>query len=525
MAFNSAIPRLSLRWQITLLGALAVVLLLAVLVAMLAALRFTKPAVLNEEKRQLADTTRELAHEYSKKSQSTGQNSESSPLQNPTLESSRDILTLLARVALRNADGVEGGFYANSVDALVGIAYPTVPQWAEETGNTGMLLETGTPILRIARMAARSHSPAEQVLISGNDYVIMEAVPIQDGQRFVGSAWTVKKLSGLPGANRFRAYLATAGLGAAALACVVLTLFVVRNLRTGVQKVESGLENLEQNLGAKIAVDSDPDEIQQIARAINRLGATLNQKIEHEKQIEDQLRHSERLAALGRLIAGVAHEIRNPLATIRLRVQMCQQEAASPTVQESCEIALEEIERLNGMVSRLLSFSQPVQLHSELTDITQLIHQRLASMQEKARQHCVKILTNLPEKFEPLPLDQSRMAQVFDNLIQNAIEAMDGRGGNLCVNVTSRTATAQGAREICVEFNDTGKGIAPNMVKRIFDPFFTTKPSGTGLGLSICHELVHAHGGEIHVRSAQGRGTTVQVVLPVRNGNLSSQSV
>ena len=260
-------------------------------------------------------------------------------------------------------------------------------------------------------------------------------------------------------------------------------------------------------------------------RAINRLGETLKEKIEHEKQIEDQLRHSERLAALGRLIAGVAHEVRNPLATIRLRVQMCQEEAKDPKVQRSCEIALEEIERLNGMVNRLLSFSQPVQLHTEPTNISRLIHQRLATHAEKSQHQGIRVLADLPENPEPLNLDHSRMAQVFDNVIQNAMDAMDGRGGTLCVNVTLPAAPASKTREIWVEFNDTGKGIRSDVLGRIFDPFFTTKHSGTGLGLSISRELVRAHGGEIFVRSAEGHGTTVRVILPVRNGTGSAKSV
>lgn len=524
MALTHALRRLSFRWQITLLGALAAILLLAVLIAAVSALRFTKSAVLNDEKRGLVETTRELAREYSAKAQSARHYGEASPLQNPALSSSRDVLTLLSRVVLQNVEGVEGGFYSTSAGALIGSPSPFNPNQDEPFSDSAASADTSAAVLEVARTAAQSRQPSERVVTAANDFLIIEAIPIQEGPEITGSAWTAKKLTSLPGTNRFRAYLITAGLGAAALACVVLTLLVVRNLRSGVQKVESGLANLEHNLEAKIPVDSDPDEIRQIAGAINRLGDTLKEKIEHEKQIEDQLRHSERLAALGRLIAGVAHEVRNPLATIRLRVQMCQEEAENPKVQRSCEVALEEIERLNGMVNRLLNFSQPVQLHTEPTDISRLIHQRLATLSEKAQHHGVRLLTNLPENPEPVNLDQSRIAQVFDNLIQNAIDAMDGHGGTLCVNVASPAVTPSKAREMWVEFNDTGKGIRSEILGRIFDPFFTTKHSGTGLGLSISRELVRAHGGEIFVRSAEGRGTTVRVILPVRNGSVSAES-
>jgi signal transduction histidine kinase len=519
VALTQAIRRLSFRWQVTLLGTLAAVLLLAVLVAAVAALHFTKSAVLNAERRQLTEAARTLSREYRSKAEIARQNKQAPALQNPSAEPSRKELTLLSRSVLQNAEESQGGFYSSSEDALIGNSFSILPGWESGPSDSMALADPYASILQVARAAAKSRQESERVMTAANEIVIIEAVPIQDGPEIAGSAWMVKRLAGLPGANRFRAYLITAGLGTAALCCVILTLLVVRNLQSGVRKVERGLENLEQNLEAKIPTDTDPQEIRQIADAVNRLGATLREKIEHEKQIEDRLRHSERLAALGRLIAGVTHEVRNPLATIRLRLQMCQQESENPAVQDSCAIALEEAERLNEMVNRLLSFSQPVRLHTEPTDISRLIHQRLTGFHDKARQQGVRFLANLPQRSEPVHLDQNRMAQVFDNLIQNAIEAMEERGGTLAVNVTSQGNGTAGAREFCIEFNDTGKGIRSDTVGRVFDPFFTTKPTGTGLGLSICHELVRAHGGEIRILSAEGRGTTVRIILSTRNGD------
>ena len=106
------------------------------------------------------------------------------------------------------------------------------------------------------------------------------------------------------------------------------------------------------------------------------------------------------------------------------------------------------------------------------------------------------------------------MAQVFDNVIQNAIEAMSDGGGTLSVSLASQPNVRNDAKRVCVEFRDTGKGMNSSVVRQVFDPFFTTKPSGTGLGLSICHELVQAHGGEIQVDSQEGRGTSVRITIP-----------
>ena len=167
------------------------------------------------------------------------------------------------------------------------------------------------------------------------------------------------------------------------------------------------------------------------------------------------------------------------------------------------------------MVNRLLNFSQPVQLHTEPTNLRLLLEQRLEGFAEKARRHRVRFVTNFLGDPHALSLDQSRMAQVFDNVIQNAIEAMADSGGTLCMNLTSDGSRSAGKREVCVEFNDTGTGISTAIVSRVFDPFFTTKSAGTGLGLSICHELVRAHGGEIRLVSGIGHGTTVRILLPI----------
>jgi signal transduction histidine kinase len=326
----------------------------------------------------------------------------------------------------------------------------------------------------------------------------------------------MNRLTSLPGSNRFRAYLIAVGLGISALFCVVLTLLVVRNLQSGVRKIESGLESLETDLSSQIPTSSDPREIQQIAKAINRLGASLKENIDREKEIEDRLRHAEKLAALGRLVAGVAHEVRNPLATIRLRIQMCERATSNSSIHESCAVALEEIERLNGMVSRLLSFSRPVHLQKESINLSHLAQQRLDSFRDKAQRAGVKFATDFSRDGRPTQVDQNRMAQVFDNVIQNAIEAMSESGGILRCSVSSEMNAAATAWQTCVEFRDAGEGIGIDALHRIFDPFFTTKPSGTGLGLSICHELIRAHGGEIRVESVHGQGTVVHISIPLQ---------
>jgi two-component system, NtrC family, sensor histidine kinase HydH len=502
--------RISFRWQITLLGVIVLFLFAVVLSASFSAFHYSRSSVLKQERDGLREATGRLVSEYSEKEEFAKQHNDNAPLAGPETGSSQVVLNLMARVVLQNYPGMEGGYYSSERNKVEGY-FPFSGQEFVETAEGKGQDDLRTAVLQLANQAAVSQRHVSQVLTTDQSIVLLDAAPVPSGPGFQASAWTLKQLPGLPGSNRFIAYLSFAGLSIASLASVMLTLLLVRNLQVGVQKVETALQNLEANLDSQIRTDEEPDEIKRIASAVNRLGATLRQKIESEKVIESRLRHAERLAALGRLVAGVAHEVRNPLATIRLRVQMCQQSTTDLSILESCDVALEEIERLNEMIARLLNFSRPVHLHREPTNLSRLVEQRLEYFRARGLQCGVKLSSNLVSDAQWATVDQGRIAQVFDNVIQNAIEAMSGSGGTLCVNISG---SGSNDPSVFIEFNDTGEGIAASELGRIFDPFFTTKQTGTGLGLSICHELVRAHGGEIQVASAKGSGTTVRIILP-----------
>lgn len=508
-----SLSRMSFRWQVSLLGTLVVILSLAVLLAIVATLRYTKSAVLSGEKKRLTEAARNLAQEYEDRADSARRKHRQPPLDSPNDSGSREVMALISRIVLQNLEGVGGGFYSSSADTLVGNFYPAGQASLERAENGDIPDAEHQSVLQVARTAATRQS-TDQVIVNPSGVLLVSAIPIREGYSVVGSVWAVKRLPDIPGANRFRAYLITASLAFAALASVLLTLLVIRNLQGGVRKIENGLQALEGNLSSRVNTSDEPAEIQHIVQAINRLGKTLKEKIDYEKQMEGQLRHAERLASLGRLVAGVAHEVRNPLATIRLRVQMCSREAADIKVKESCFIALEEIGRLNGIVNRLLNFARPIQLELEPIDLRALVRERVRSFEDFAQSHRVQLMTNLPSRNFLTLVDKDRMAQVFDNIIQNALEAMSERGGTLSVTLVSHDTKNEEPCGVYVEFQDTGRGMPSTVVGHVFDPFFTTKPSGTGLGLSISHELVRAHGGDIMIESVEGRGTNVRVTIP-----------
>src|SRR5665213_2277424 len=279
------LPKLSFRWQIILLGAVVVVLFIAVLIGTLGALQYTKSAVLNNEKHRLLEVAQVLARNYLEEAQSASHAHGLAGLDLNAITSPRQIEEI-GKNSLQKLYGMEGGFYRSDGELLLGYPTASSQENVQPPPNSPPSGDVRSSIFEIAKNASVTRMPAEQVLTGGNEIFLIEAVPIANDKDAWGSAWTMERMEGLPGSNRLRAYLITVGLGVAALVCVILTLLVVRNLQTGVRKIESSLQNLEWELTSQIPTGSDPEEIERIAQAINRLGASLKANIDREKQIE-----------------------------------------------------------------------------------------------------------------------------------------------------------------------------------------------------------------------------------------------
>lgn len=226
------------------------------------------------------------------------------------------------------------------------------------------------------------------------------------------------------------------------------------------------------------------------------------------KILEEQLRRSERLAGLGRLAAGIAHEIRNPLSSIKgFATILAGRFKEDEGTRKLAEVMVREVERLNRVVSELLDFAKPTELNRKPVLLGELIRNSLRLIEREAALQGVEISATVkPEDFL-IPVDPDRMTQVLLNLYLNAFQAMDG-GGSLRVSA----ARENGGAVLTVV--DTGAGIPSEHLAHIFDPYFTTKPGGVGLGLANVHKFVEAHGGEIEVESAPGQGTSFTIRIP-----------
>lgn len=235
------------------------------------------------------------------------------------------------------------------------------------------------------------------------------------------------------------------------------------------------------------------------------------------RRLQDEVRRQEKLAAIGGLAAGVAHEIRNPLSSIKaLATFFSGQFASGSEGREAAEVMTQEVDRLNRAITELLEFARPTDLKPQPTDMGFLIERSLQLVRQDAADRDIHIEMHIDDALCPVWIDPDRFSQCLLNLYLNAIQAMDN-GGTLGVRCRSNSA---GQLEIAV--SDTGLGIAPADRQQIFNPYFTTKPKGTGLGLAIVHKIVEAHEGRLQVESTAGKGSRFTLRLPCRNEEESS---
>lgn len=249
----------------------------------------------------------------------------------------------------------------------------------------------------------------------------------------------------------------------------------------------------------------------------------------HQRELAEEVQREDRLAHLGVVAAGLAHEIKNPLAGIRGAAQLLQGRVRSdPQALEYTSVMIREIDRLSSLLEQLLRLStssrletRPVNVHKVLTDVLLLERETAPSS--------VKVFTHFDPSLPDVQGDEDQLAQVFRNLIKNALQALAGyRGGQLNISTRMVTdfhllrserkaerGTGQRGRFLVIDFADNGPGIAAEHLPRLFTPFFTTKSRGTGLGLAVSQRIVAQHGGTIRVESAPGQGTVFHVHLPV----------
>lgn len=315
--------------------------------------------------------------------------------------------------------------------------------------------------------------------------------------------------------------------------CTILWNFVstpVSLLAQGMSRVAGG------DLDHHVTINTK-DEMGDLARAFNAMtadlkktkqelvdwGNTLEKKVEEKtaaiQRAQAQLIHSEKLASLGRMAAGVAHEINSPLTGIVTFGHLLQKKFAQGTQErEDIDVIIDQANRCSSIIKGLLGFARASAAEKGSSNINDVLNSSLNIVRNKADFFNIKLITDFEAGLSPVKADPSQLQQVFLNMIMNAADAIEGRGA---ITVTTKNVKDDGGRDfIEIEFRDTGPGISDEILAKIFEPFFTTKPvgKGTGLGLAVSHGIIQEHGGSISVKTRAGDGTSFFIKLPAAKG-------
>jgi PAS domain S-box-containing protein len=244
--------------------------------------------------------------------------------------------------------------------------------------------------------------------------------------------------------------------------------------------------------------------------------------IRFERELEGRLRRSDRLAALGSLAAGLAHEIKNPLTSVLTFSRHVARRFDDPSFRDRFErVVPRELERINAIIERLLELARPVPASFTRLRLPSLVDQAVELFANEIETRGIRVARDYARDLPAVPAHEESLYRALINVIANAVDAMEG-GGTLTLRVAwagraegMRDRRLGGARQVVVEIGDTGPGIRPEDGERLFNPFFTTKERGTGLGLAVTHKIVEDHSGVIDFQTALGIGTTFRIILPL----------
>ena len=318
---------------------------------------------------------------------------------------------------------------------------------------------------------------------------------------------------------RHRVLLVAAG-GALAISAVLLVVLAVlvesplTEMKQTVERIRAG------DLFASVSFADHNDEIGELGRNFNEMVRELREsRVEIDNLHRTQMSRAEHLASLGELAAGIAHEVRNPLAGIAGAVEVIgQQLPAGSAHREVLQEVRKEVQRIQLLLSDLLQYARPRPLRFLRSDLGDTIEQAVLLARQQIGQRPIQIEFTKPDDLPPVEHDAALIEQVALNLLVNAIQAMD-QAGSIRVRMEIREGL------VGFQVADSGRGIAADVLPKIFRPFFTTKGHGTGLGLSLAKGIIEQHGGSIEVQSRSGSGTEFTIWLPAAGAPVAVHAI
>lgn len=425
----------------------------------------------------------------------------------PLKPENEQLLRSVTEATLAGMSGVEGGFYSADADRLLGYAYPTYPGSGPKTDIPAA--ESAT-IRRVAATATAVKGRGAEQVVAGTDLILFRAQSLPAREQPIGAAWVMFRLNGVHSPYRYLSLFGLLGLLTVSVIVATGAWVLTRRIDRGVAELEAGLRKMETDPALPLPL-SGILELDRIGAGITRLTTAFLNNQARQADLERRLRQTDRLAALGRLVAGVAHELRNPLASVKLKLQLTRRSLDNPDqVLASFNVVEEEVGKMNRLVERLLSLARPSQLASSKSDPSHFVKERLVLWESRATsQGTILEFPRADAPSEPIQMDRDRVGQILDNLIANALDALAEEGGRVTIEV-QRTAP----NELLIAVSDNGPGVPEETIERLFEPFCTTRREGTGLGLFLSAELARGLGGTLDYCRCPDRGARFELRFP-----------
>ena len=408
--------------------------------------------------------------------------------------------------------GMEGGFFLSNLDEFYGYSYPTspppVPVYGPPPRSYSLIKEQVLESIETGKSIVRLH---------GFDPAIfpLATKPLRINDATVATVWARIHIERELPAIKLR-QVTNVGAVISLLGFIIAMLISVTQRRK-ILRMRYDLDQVKS--GKRTQITQEKGTLGVIARSINAMVRTMRDENARREDLERELHQKEKMASLGRVIAGVAHEVKTPLAIIKTRIQMWQQalrgepkENGSREVfsNESLQLVVDEVDRLSDLVKRLLLFSKPQPTVMEATDVNALLKQTVSFSESRSAKKKIDVQCEFDERLPKVEADRNALRQVFINVFVNSIEAINRTG-----KIDVKTRFDQKSNRCIIEVRDTGSGIPRELTRNIFDPFVTTKRKGFGLGLAISYEIVSSHGGSIQLAPQAGGGTVCTIELPI----------
>lgn len=387
-------------------------------------------------------------------------------------------LKVLSYDVLRSYPDVEGGYYFN--DEAVGHTFPTYTEPGSDLKQPKIEREAVEAALSESRRTGRV---ATREFDDGRDLVVVAALASRTNPM---AGWGLKRYINFHDPRQLGHELLLTGLLAITLISIGAVLSLSFKLQRGFREIQAGLANLRTDVNYRL---SDQDhELRPIAKAINEMA-------ESRARLEADLRREDRLRVMGRLVAGIAHEIRNPLNSIRLTIQVLERRLRGQNgAQEAIPLVIAEVDRLDKLLNGLLAFRRERSEDLRLEAIRPVLERTLALVKPQLLERNIRAELHAPEDVRAL-VEIDQLQQAVMNLVINAVDAA-GPGGYVALNVCAL------GRQVQIDIQDSGPGITNDQQDHLFEAFYTTKPSGTGLGLAVTRNLLERMGATVQYLSS-----------------------